>query len=42
MAENPVDVLKASNQGICRLVLDNGLDCLLKEDRSAPLVAMQF
>jgi zinc protease len=42
MAENPVDVLKASNQGICRLVLDNGLIVLLKEDRSAPLVAMQF
>ena len=42
MAGNPVDVLKASHQGICRLVLDNGLIVLLKEDRSAPLVALQF
>lgn len=42
MAQDPVDVLKASNQGIRRLVLDNGLTVLLKEDRSAPMAAIQF
>lgn len=42
MAQDPVDVLKASNQGIRRVVLDNGLVVLLKEDRSAPLVAIQY
>ena len=42
MAQDPVDVLKTSNAGIRRLVLDNGLVVLLKEDRSAPMVALQF
>ena len=42
MAQNPVDVLKTSNAGIRRLVLDNGLIVLLKQDRSAPLVAIQY
>ena len=42
MAQDPVDVLKASNQGIRRLVLDNGMTVLLKEDRSAPMAAIQF
>ena len=42
MAQDPVDVLKTSNQGIRRLVLDNGLIVLLKQDRSAPLVAIQY
>ena len=31
MAQDPVDVLKTSNQGIRRLVLDNGLVVLLKQ-----------
>ncbi len=42
MAQDPVDVLKASNQGVRRLVLENGLTVLLKEDRSAPMAAIQF
>ena len=42
MPQDPVDVLKTSNQGVQRLVLDNGMTVLLKEDRSAPLVAIQF
>ena len=42
MAQDPVDVLKASNQGVRRVVLENGLTVLLKEDRSAPMVALQF
>lgn len=42
MARNPVDVLKTANAGGRRLVLDNGLVVLLKEDRSAPLVAIQY
>ncbi len=42
MAQDPVDVLKASNAGMRRLVLDNGLVVLLKEDRSAPMAALQF
>ena len=42
MAQDPVDVLKTANEGIRRFVLDNGLVVLLKEDRSAPMVALQF
>ena len=42
MAQDPVDVLKTSNQGVRRLVLDNGMTVLLKEDRSAPMAAIQF
>ncbi len=42
MAQDPVNVLKASNEGIRRLVLDNGMTVLLKEDRSAPMAAIQF
>ena len=42
MAQDPVDVLKTANAGIRRLVLENGLVVLLKEDRSAPMVALQF
>ena len=42
MAQDPVAVLKASNQGLRRLVLDNGMIVLLKEDRSAPMAALQF
>lgn len=42
MSQDPVDVLKAANQDVRRLVLDNGMTVLLKEDRSAPLVAIQY
>ena len=42
MPQDPVDVLKTANEGVKRLVLDNGMTVLLKEDRSAPLAAIQF
>lgn len=42
MSQDPVEVLKNANQGIRRLVLENGLTVLLKEDRSAPMAALQF
>jgi len=42
MAKDPVEVLKASNEGVRRVVLDNGMTVLLKEDRSAPMAAIQF
>lgn len=42
MAQNPVDSLQAAQTGIRRVVLDNGLVVLLKQDRSAPLVAIQY
>jgi zinc protease len=42
MAQDPVDVLKTANQGVRRVALDNGLVVLLKEDRSAPLAAIQY
>jgi zinc protease len=42
MSQDPVDVLKASNEGVRRLVLENGMTVLLKEDRSAPMAAIQF
>jgi zinc protease len=42
MAQDPVEVLKASNEGVRRVVLDNGMTVLLKEDRSAPMAAVQF
>lgn len=34
--------LKQSNDGLRRTVLDNGLVCLVKEDPSAPVVAIQI
>lgn len=42
MSQDPVDVLQTANAGMERLVLDNGMTVLLKEDRSAPLVAIQY
>ena len=42
MSQDPVDVLQTANAGMERLVLDNGRTVLLKEDRSAPLVAIQY
>lgn len=42
MSQDPVDVLKTANSGVERFVLDNGMTVLLKEDRGAPLVAIQF
>jgi zinc protease len=37
-----LDVIRVSNEGLRRIVLDNGMVCLLKEDRSAPVVALQI
>jgi len=37
-----LDRLRASNDGLRREVLDNGLICLVKEDTSAPVVAVQI
>lgn len=37
-----VDVLRRENDRIERFTLDNGLECLLKADASAPVVSVQF
>lgn len=37
-----LDALRASNAQVRRTVLDNGLVCLVKEDHSAPVVAVQI
>ena len=37
-----LDALRASNALVRRTVLDNGLICLVKEDHSAPVVAVQI
>ncbi len=42
MAQNPIESLQAAQAGIRRVVLENGLVVLLKQDRSAPLVAVQY
>jgi len=39
---SPVKALEASNAKLHRFVLDNGLVCLVKEDHSAPVAAVQF
>lgn len=41
-AADPLAVLHQSNAGLRRFVLDNGLVCLVKEERSAPVVAVQI
>lgn len=38
----PLDVLRASHASVRRTVLDNGMVCLVKEDRSAPVVSVQI
>ena len=42
MNRDPLQAIHASNQGIRRVVLDNGLVVLLKQDTSAPMAAIQF
>lgn len=42
MGQNVSDVIKAANESIRRIELDNGLVLLLKEDHSAAMVAVQF
>lgn len=41
-AEAPLERLRALNQGLHREVLDNGMICLVKQDTSAPVVAIQI
>lgn len=38
---NPVDTLRRAHEGLRRTVLDNGMVLLVKEDHSAPVVAIQ-
>ena len=42
LATSPIDVLRASNATLHRFALDNGMIGLVKEDRSAPVVAVQI
>ncbi len=42
MKNRALDALHEANQAIRRIVLDNGLVVLMKEDRSAPMAAVQF
>lgn len=37
-----LDVLRESNEHLRRVVLDNGMVCLIKQDASAPVVAVQI
>ncbi len=41
-AKPPLEILKQANQSLQRFVLENGMVCLVKEDRSAPVVAIQL
>ena len=41
-AHSPADVLRASNDRIHRFTMDNGIIGLVKEDRSAPVTAIQI
>ena len=41
-ASSPLDVLRQSNETLRRFTLDNGMVCLLKEDRSAPVMSIQI
>ncbi|MBN1268341.1 MAG: insulinase family protein, partial [Kiritimatiellae bacterium] len=38
---SPIETLKASRAEVQRFLLDNGMTCLVKEDHSAPVVAIQ-
>lgn len=42
MSQDSEEALQAANRGVRRFTLDNGLTVLLKEDRSAPLAAIQY
>lgn len=41
-AASPLETLRKSNDGLHRFVLDNGMVCLVKEDRSAPVCSVQI
>ena len=38
----PLETLKKSNAALRRVILDDGMICLIKEDHSAPVVAVQI
>jgi len=40
--EGPVDYLRRANENVHRFVLDSGMVCLVREDRSAPVAAVQI
>lgn len=40
--DSAIDVLEKNNSTIIRKVLDNGMICLAREDKSAPVVSMQI
>lgn len=41
-AASPLETLRKSNEALNRFVLDNGMVCLVKEDRSAPVCSVQI
>ncbi|MFH0953367.1 MAG: pitrilysin family protein [Verrucomicrobiota bacterium] len=41
-AASPLETLRKSNEPLQRFVLDNGMICLVKEDHSAPVAAVQI
>lgn len=41
-APDPLAELERANRGVRRFVLDNGMVCLVKEDHSAPVAAVQI
>lgn len=41
-ASNPLQALRRSNEGVHRILLDNGMIGLIKRDASAPVVAVQI
>ncbi len=42
LSESELETLQKSNDALQRIVLDDGLVCLVKEDHSAPVVAVQI
>lgn len=41
-ATDPLEALRRSNEGVRRILLDNGMVCLVKRDASAPVAAVQI
>jgi len=39
---SPLEILRDSNAQLHRFVLENGMICLVKEDHSAPVAAVQI
>lgn len=42
LSAGPIDVLRSANAPLRRIVLDNGMVCLIKPDASAPVVSVQI